>query len=125
MRYASDLSDEQWGVVEPLLPSPKRGISGRPPTYARREIVNALLYIARTGCSWRQLPKCFPPYTVVWSHFWRWRDNGALQVLHDAVREHLRTQEGRSALPSGAILDSQSVKTPRKGGSKAGTGTSG
>ncbi len=124
MRYPSDLNDEQWAVVEPLMPRAKRGISGRPPTYARREIVNALLYMARSGCSWRQLPRCFPPYTVVWSHFWRWRDSGALQVIHEAVRAEVRGKEGREAWPSGAILDSQSIKTTRKGGQKAGTATS-
>lgn len=124
MVYPSDLSDEQWAVIEPLLPVAKGGKTGRPPTYARRAIVDALFYMARTGCSWRHLPKEYPPYIVVWSHFRRWRDSGALQAIHDAVREQVRLQQGRNAKPSAAILDSQSVKTTRKGGQKVGTPTS-
>jgi putative transposase len=82
-------------------------------------VVNALLYQARTGCSYRALPHEFPPWAVVWDHFRRWRDNGTLEQLHTALRTQDRNQAGRHVAPSAAILDSQSVKTTEKGGQKA------
>ena len=82
-RYPSDLTDAQWALVEPLLSVVKPG--GRPEAHARREVVNAILYLLRTGCSWRQLPKNFPPWETVYWHFKRWRDDGSLDALHAAI----------------------------------------
>ncbi len=117
--YPSDLSDAQWNGLQKVFPSPKNGRSGRPRRYALREVVNALLYQARTGCSYRALPHEFPPWAVVWDHFRRWRDNGTLEQLHTALRTQDRNQAGRHVVPSAAILDRQSVKTTEKGGQKA------
>ena len=117
--YASDLSDAQWKRLQAVFPAPKNGRSGRPRRHALREVVNALLYQARTGCSWRSLPHEFPPWAVVWDHFRRWRDNGTLETLHTALRTQDRYRAGRQVEPSAAILDSQSVKTTEKGAPKA------
>ena len=84
-RYPSDLSDAEWEVIEPLLPGPCR--RGRPLVHGRRVIVNAILYVNRTGCAWRYLPKDFPPWRTVYGYFARWRDDGTLQQLHDRLRD--------------------------------------
>ena len=107
-RYPSDLTDAQWALVEPLLSVVKPG--GRPEAHPRRELVNAILYLLRTGCSWRQLPKNFPPWETVYWHFKRWRDDGSLDALHDTLRERVREAEGRDPQPTAAIIDAQSVK---------------
>jgi transposase len=107
-RYPSDLTDAQWALVESLLSPAKPG--GRPEAHPRRELVNAILYVVRTGCAWRQLPVGFPPWETVYWHFARWRDDGSLDALHDALREQVREAEGRKAKPSAAIIDAQSVK---------------
>ena len=119
--YPSDMSDAQWQRLQAVFPAPKNGRSGRPRRHALREVVNAMLYQARTGCSYRSLPHEFPPWAVVWDHFRRWRDNGILEQLHTALRTQDRPLSGRHAAPSAAILDSQSVKTTEKGGPKAST----
>lgn len=116
--YPSDVSDEQWALIEAVLPPPKQGRSGRPRQWSKREVFNALLYQARNGCSFRALPHEFPPWAVVWDHFRRWRDNGTLEVMHAALRAQVRSRAGREVAPSAAILDSQSVKTTEKGGQK-------
>ncbi len=114
--YPTDLTDAQWEVIQAVLPKPKGGKSGRPPKYPRREIWNAIFYQARAGCAWRLLPHDLPPWEVVWEHFERWRDEGRIEAVHDALREKVRQKEGREATPSAAIIDSQSVKTAQKGG---------
>jgi putative transposase len=119
--YLSDLTDEQWEVIRSVLPPPKGGKPGRPRTYPLREIWNAIFYQARTGCQWRYLPHDFPPHGDVWEHFCRWRDTGLIEVVHDALRVKVRQQEGREPTPSAAIIDTQSVKTPQKGGPTATT----
>jgi transposase len=106
--YPSDLTDAQWAVIEPLLPPPSTG--GRPEKHPRREIVNAILYLVRTGCSWRQLPKDFPPWETVFWYFKRWRVEGTLDGLHDALRDRLRDGEGRDPMASAGIVDAQSVQ---------------
>lgn len=109
MRYPTDLTDGQWALVERVLDE-ARGAGGVPPKHPRREIVNAILYVNRTGCSWRMLPKDFPPWQTVYNHFWRWRRDGTVERLHDVLRELVREHEGRSAEPTAASIDSQSVK---------------
>src|SRR3569832_687543 len=112
--YATDLEDAQWELLEPLIPAPKPG--GRPANYSRREIVNALLYLARTGCSWRLLPHDFPPWKSVYGYFAQWKKDGTLEAMHYRLLVLARLLEGRHAQPSAAILDSQSVMTTEKGG---------
>ncbi len=112
--YPTDLTDEQWALLEPLLPPAKPG--GRPRSVDLREMVNALLDLLRTGCPWRSLPHDLPPWPTVWTYFRRWRDDGTLERLHDQLRAQVRQQAGRDSDPSALILDSQSVKTAEKGG---------
>lgn len=113
--YDTDLSDAQWEILHPLLKCPREH-GGKPPDHPLREIVNAMLYILRTGCAWRHLPHDFPPHAAVYSHFRRWRKNGKLDRVHDVLRERVREAEGREATPSAAVIDSQSVPTTEKGG---------
>ena len=113
--YPSDLSHAEWALIESMLPKPK-GI-GRPVTYSRREIVNAIIYVLRTGCSWRQLPHDLPPWLLVYLYFRTWRRDGTWDRIHEKLRGDLREAEGRQRQPSAGILDSQSVKTTEKGGS--------
>ena len=107
-RYPSDTSDEQWALIEPLLPEVKTG--GRPEKHPRRAVVDAILYVVRTGCSWRQLPADFPPWQTVYWYFVRWEQAGVTEQILPVVREQLRIQEGRNPQPSAGLIDSQSVK---------------
>ena len=117
--YPTDLTDAQWAVLEPLVPPPKPG--GRPPKHPRRELVNAMLYVLRSGEAWRLLPHDLPPWQTVYHYFRLWRIGGAWEQINAALRERTRVQVGRQGQPSGAILDSQSVKTTEKGGPAATT----
>jgi putative transposase len=119
--YATDLTDAQWEQIRSVLPRAKNGRTGRPRTHELREIWNAIFYQLRTGCAWRLLPHDFPPWGVVWFHFRRWRQDGTLEQVHDALRERVRLKAGRDATPSAAILDSQSVRTAGKRGAALAT----
>jgi putative transposase len=113
-RYHTDLSDAEWLIVKPYLPA--RQARGRPWRHSRREIMNAIFYILRSGCAWRLLPREFPPWKTVF-HYWRqWRLDGTWEHLHTALRERTRARAGRTAQPTAAIIDSQSVKTTGVGG---------
>ena len=102
-----------------LIPPAKPG--GRPRSAALREVVNAILYVLRNGIVWRALPHDFPPWTTVYHYFRAWRLDGTWEAVHAALRAQVRQADGREATPSGAILDSQSVKTTEKGGRAATT----
>jgi len=106
--YPSDLSDAQWALIEPLLPEPSAG--GRPEKHPRREIVNAILYVVRSGCPWRYLPADLPPWQTVYWYFTAWEDAGVTGKLLAELRIKARVQDGRNPQPSAGIIDSQSVR---------------
>jgi putative transposase len=117
--YPTDLTNEQWAIMDPLLPSPKtEGRTGRPREYSYREIVNGIFYVLRTGCTWDMMPHDLPPKATCEHYFGVWRRDGTWKTIHDTLRERLRTESGRESTPSAAVLDSQSVKTAEKGGLK-------
>lgn len=113
-RYASDLTDAEWQLVEPLLPERRRW--GRPRVVDLRAVVDGLLYILATGCQWRALPRDFPPCSTVQGYFYRWRDDRVWQRIVDQLVTLTRTRSGRSGSPSVGIIDSQSVATTQSGG---------
>ena len=118
-RYPCELTDAQWRTVEPLIPPAKPG--GRPRSADVRAVVDAILYVARNGTTWRALPHDYPPWRTVYHYFRAWRLDGTWERMHDALRDRTRQAAGRAASPSAAVIDSPSVKTTEKGGSAATT----
>lgn len=113
--YPSDLTDEQWALIEPVITAWKarhRSVSGHQGRYAMRQVVNAILYQARTGCQWRYLPHDLPPHTAVYYYFAAWRDDGTDQTIHDLLRCQVRERSGRREDPSAVVLDTQTVRAP-------------
>ena len=111
--YSSDLTDAEWQHVKLLLPASKA--RGRPREWPLRLILDGIFYLLRSGCAWRMLPREYPPWPTVHDYFRRWRQDGTLERIHTCLREQYRRKSGRNASPSGAVLDSQSVKTTEKG----------
>jgi transposase len=114
LRYESDLTNAEWALVAPLIPPAKHGGAHR--TVDIREVLNGLLYILSTGCQWRAIPKDLPPRSTLHDYLDRWGYDGTLERLHHALYVQCREQAGRQASPTGAIIDSQSVKSAEKGG---------
>ena len=107
-KYASDMSDAEWALIAPLMPPPKT--TGRPRTTCLRDVFDAILYIATTGCQWRMLPNDFPPVSTVRSYFYAWRDDGLLDEMNRKLVAAARLAEGRKAQPTAGIIDRQSAK---------------
>lgn len=115
--YPGDLTDTEWSQIEPLISKGVYRSAGCKGKYSKREKLNAILYVLRTGCQWTDLPHDFPPWKSVYSQFLRWRDRGLFETINSALSQRLRVLLGKTPDPSAGIADSQSVKTTEKKGS--------
>jgi len=115
--YRSDLTNQEWALVEPLIPPPKRGGAKR--TVNVREVVNGLMDVLSTGCQWRAIPKDLPARSTVYDYFDLWSWDGTLERIHDALYLRCREAASREPSPTAAIIDSQSVKSAEKGGPRS------
>ncbi len=114
LRYPSDLTDDEWALISPMIPPAKRG--GNKRTVDEREVANGLMYLLSTGCQWGALPKDLPPKSTVHDYFRRWSNDGTLDRIHHTLYIKCRDQAKREASPTAAVIDSQSVKSAEKGG---------
>lgn len=108
--YPSDLTDDQWAILKPLIPPQPVG-GGRRRTANVRQVLNAIFYRLRAGCAWRMLPKDFPPFQTVYEYYRNWRRDGTIEKIHNVLRDEVRRQDGRDPQPSAGSIDSQSAKT--------------
>jgi len=114
LRYPSDVTDEEWSQIEPLIPPARRG--GRRRAVEVREVVNGLMYMLSTGCQWWYIPKDLPPRSTLFDYFCRWTQTGTLEKIHQTLYVQCREKAERNAEPTAGIIDSQSVKSAEKGG---------
>ncbi len=114
LRYPSDVTDEEWAHIAPLIPPAKRG--GRKRSVDVREVVNGLMYILSTGCQWRAIPKDLPPRSTLFEYFDLWDYDGTLDRIHHSLYVECREAMARGASPTACVIDSQSVKSAEKGG---------
>ena len=112
--YQSDLSDDEWRFLRPLIPKPKHG--GRPVSWSRRSVLDGIFYLLRSGCTWRMMPREYPPWQTLYRYFRAWQHSGVWEEINARLRERLRVAAGRNSTPSGAVMDSQSIKTTERGG---------